>query len=469
MASPVTLVGLDFGTTTSCIAVASAALDRNARTGRMELTRWEPLSQPEPVFTPFVAGALDEAEIGSYLATWLRGIDLHKVFGGGALVTGLAAQQANVNVIVRQTRQYLKDAIIAIGNDPCLESWLAYMSNSSELARQWPDRTLINLDIGGGTTNVAAGRGEEVFSTGCYFVGARHVEVEPGSYRIKRLSTYGRALLDHLRIAKSEGEILTDHEVLAVIDWYATLLEAVVSGAVDARLDAVTALHQQVAITIPRDKGDFAVTLSGGVGQLVYRHLQGEAWPATTAFGDLGIDLARRLAADPFWQKRLSAYVPTALGRATVFGLLRYSTQVSGATLHLDDAVSLPLNNLVIVGSIGPKTSDADADRLVDLAVRTAVGGCIRIQWEIGPAPPVRELATRVREALGRRARSADVPIVFLMRENLGKVFGQYLTDWGQQLHNIIVIDEVDHRDAQFAHVGRRSGPVIPVSLYGMN
>ena len=55
------------------------------------------------------------------------------------------------------------------------------------------------------------------------------------------------------------------------------------------------------------------------------------------------------------------------------------------------------------------------------------------------------------------------------MRENLGKVFGHYLTAWGSRPWRVVVIDELDPRDVQFAHLGAAGEKVIPVSFYGMN
>ncbi len=292
-----------------------------------------------------------------------------------ALITGLAAQKANAPLLIELTRQHLHHAIIAVANDPRLESWLAFMGNSSELSRAHPDTTFINFDIGGGTTNIAVGRQGEVLRTGCYFVGARHVEVEPGSYRVTRLSTYAHRLLDHLKIRKAVGDTLTPDDVAAIVDWNLKLLEAVVSQGSAARLGDVASLHEQVPLEMPDAGGDVAITLSGGVGQLVYRHLQTGTWPATTAFGDLGVDLARRLAESDFWQKHLRRFVPTAQGRATVYGLLRHSTQVSGATVYLPDPACLPLGDLILLGRLAPSSSEADIDRLVGLALRAQPGG----------------------------------------------------------------------------------------------
>jgi ethanolamine utilization protein EutA len=231
----------------------------------------------------------------------------------------------------------------------------------------------------------------------------------------------------------------------------------------------VAAAHQQVALRMPESVDDVAITLSGGVGQLVYRHAQTGTWPATTAFGDLGIDLARRLAESPFWRPHLARFVPTALGRATVYGLLRHSTQVSGSTVYLRDPACLPLSDLILLGTLTPASSPADIERLVGLALRTNSGGCLRIEWDGDPRPPVRDLAERIGQALSRQAAPVGVPLVFLMRENLGKVFGQYLTGWGTLPGRVVVIDEIDPRDVQFAHIGAAGENVIPVSFYGMN
>src|SRR5580658_4881940 len=118
MGDRVILVGLDFGTTTSSAVVASAEVTCNSVTGRRELGRIEQEYQSEAVFTPLVDERLDEARLGEYLDEWLEHVDRPRVFGGGAVITGLAAQRANAEALARQVRRRLKDAVIAVGGDP---------------------------------------------------------------------------------------------------------------------------------------------------------------------------------------------------------------------------------------------------------------------------------------------------------------------------------------------------------------
>src|SRR5205814_3577070 len=112
------------------------------------------------VFTPFQGD--DQIDLGvleGLLDTWLAAghVQASELFGGGALLTGLTAQKENASALVRLIRRRLGDALVATADDPCLESWLAFMGSCAELSRQHPDRNILNLDIGGGTTNIALG------------------------------------------------------------------------------------------------------------------------------------------------------------------------------------------------------------------------------------------------------------------------------------------------------------------------
>ena len=469
MSNRVLLVGLDFGTTTSCAVVASATVVCNAATGRVELTEFQTELPSEPVFTPWLENALDETSLARLLDTWLAPVDRQRVLGGGAIITGLAAAQANAPAFARLIRERLQDTVIAIAEDPCLESWLAFMGNCDDLSRTIPQRTIVNLDIGGGTTNLAAGQNGEVSSTGSLFVGARHVQVTPGTYQIRGLSPYAEALLGELGIDKAPGDELSPAEIRAIVEWYLALLEDAVSGKSVAPHDAVRAMHQQVAFRWPENASDPLVTFSGGVGQLVYGARKSQSLPPTTAFGDLGIDLARGIVESPFWRRHLDAVQPTTLGRATVYGLLRYNTQISGNTIFVGDPTLLPCADLLVLGTIRSDGSPSEIDRQIGLASRAAHGACWQVELIGQPADAIRLLAAKLHRALAAHSFTAERPLVLLVKENLGKVLGQYITDWGASPQPLVVIDEIEPRDVQFAHLGALRQGFVPVSFYGMN
>lgn len=473
MSGTVSLLGLDFGSTTSSAMVASATMVRNCVTGRIELSRLAEEYRSVPVFTPLRDGRIDVDAVAALLERWLADGELSgkEIFGGGALVTGLSAQRENAAALSSLLRTRLGDAILVAIGDANLESWMAFLGSAARLSRRHPEVEIVNLDIGGGTTNLALGIDGEVRRTGCLFVGARHLQVEPGGYRIVALSRYARALLDHLGITRGPGDTLSPSDVDVVLSFYVALLEAVVTGRADPFTIPIARLHVHTDLGLepPAPHVPRIVTLSGGVGALVYDALRGAPWPGTTAFGDLGVDLAQRILASDVLGRDLSAWVPDHFGRATVFGMMRHSMDISGATVFLSSPNLLPLRDLPILGRLG---SDADAERvhaLLGLVRESPSGGCLRIEWTGPPLAAIRRLGAWLGDELKARPLRPEQALVLFVAENVGKTLGQYVSDWGKSPVHLVVIDEVVVKDARFAQIGRMKDHVVPVWYYGLD
>ncbi len=469
MADSVKLIGLDFGTTTSSAVIAAATL-RRAATGRTELDFQEEIYRSEMAFTPLLADdRLDIAAVERLIKRWLEAgnVQAGELFGGGALLTGLTAQKANAAALVALIRRRFGDALVAAADDPCLESWLAFMGGCAGLSREHPDKAILNFDIGGGTTNIALGRDRQVTRTGCLFLGARHVQVMPGTYHILKLTAYARKLFSHLNITKGPGEGLARSEVDAILSFYLTLLESICTGGRSSA--AMVQRLTQVRFEMPADVKDVVIAFSGGVGELVYRHLQGEPWPATTHYGDLGIDLAQRVVTSPVWADSLRHYRPTSAGRATVYGLLRHTTEVSGNTLFLGTAGLLPLADMPILGKLLPDASLDQVRDVITLVRQSSRGGCVQVRLGSTEASSIRHLGQRIADVLQQDAFPAAHPLVLLVQENVGRVLGEYVTRWGALPLHLLVIDEVALRDAQYAQIGAPRDTVVPVSFYGFH
>ncbi|MBB6306342.1 ethanolamine ammonia-lyase reactivating factor EutA [Xanthobacter tagetidis] len=468
----VMLVGFDFGSTTSSAMAARARIALNCATGRQEFQSPRVVYRSEPVFTPFrAAGDIDICHVERHMERWLAegGIAPEAVFSGGAIVTGLASEGANAEALAKLVEARLGDAIIATARDPALESWLAFMGSCAGLSRALPTRAILNLDIGGGTTNAALGEAGEVIATGCHFIGARHLRFAPGTYRLAFVSRRARAVLDHLGIAAREGDALAPAEVAAVTGFLVRALEALAEG--DAAFFQAEPARLLVDVPLALPGGaDPAVTFSGGVGELVYAARAGADLPPVTAFGDLGIDLACAILASPRLCRDLDL-VPEHGGRATVCGLTLHATEVSGATLHLADTVPLPLRDLPILACLPPDADPARLGEAVALVARTRAGGCIRIAGGagLGSAAAVKVLGARIAEALAARPPDGARPLVLLLADNAAKTLGLYATDFGRAPAPLLVIDEVPDRPAQFVRVGKARGGLVPISFYGLN
>ena len=475
MSERVTLIGLDFGTTTSSAVVAEADVARSAGTGRTEFGELAVRYRSDLRFTPLSSSDhIDVAALETYLDDWLSegAVDEANIFGGGALLTGLTAQRENAAALVELVRRRLGDALIATADDPRLESWLAFMGSCAALSRSLPDRPVLNLDIGGGTTNCAVGLNGEVTDTACLYIGARHVQVEPGTYRIESLSRFAQAAFAHLGITRGKGDELQPQELDAWLALNIALLESAVgiepTPVPPALIEQLTQSPFRRPCSRMTDSAP-VVTFTGGVGQLIYAHAAGEPWPATTAFGDLGIDLAQRIAASPALSPDVDAHRPQSAGRATALGLMRHSTEVSGSTLFLPDPGVLPLEDVPIFGTIDAATDEAHIAALLDLVRHSERGGCVQVTVGSHAADDVRALGERLRSSLVASAFPPDRLLVLLVRENVGKTLGQYVTHWGARPWHIVAIDEVRDRDARYVRIGRPRAGIVPVSCYGLN
>jgi ethanolamine utilization protein EutA len=332
----------------------------------------------------------------------------------------------------------------------------------------------MNLDIGGGTTNIAWGLAGEVHRCGCYYVGARHIQVEPATYRVRSISPFAATLIAELGLTVATGSEPAPRDLAAVLDFYVNLLEAVVTGRPLPPPEKAARQHCQAEFTPPTDSRsgqanlDPVITLSGGVGELAYRHAQGEPLPETTAFGDLGIDLARRICESHILGRDLRTHVPAGLGRATVHGLTVHSTEVSGTTLFLPCPEILPLTDLPILGSICEQTSDDELAALIGLAARAADGACLRVEVRSADTATVKSLGQSLARLLEQGSGAAQRPLVLLAASNIGKTLGQYATRWGRLPVTLLIIDEVPSRRAHFATIGKPNQGFIPVSFHGL-
>jgi ethanolamine utilization protein EutA len=471
MSRTVKLVGLDCGSTTSCLVVASGQLTTGAL-GRVDVTGLEECFRSELVFTPFTKeqGAnkqLDTARLSKYLDAWLAaaGVAPREILGGGALITGLAAQRENAAAVSAMLSQRLDNTVIAAADAPRLESWLAFMGNCHDLSQAHSDTPILNIDLGGGTANLALGQNGQVLATGSLFVGARHFRFEPGSYRLLETSSLGESLLNALSIRRNVGDEFSERDVAAIVEFYVARLVDAIEGRAPG--DEIATAHVQVAFTMPHvDRGRLAIALSGGVGQLVYQMRQAQTDFAPTEFGDLGGELARGILRCDAIAKRLTL-VPQGLGRATVLGLLRHSTELSGSTLYLPHPERLPLENVPIVGQIDEHCSSDQIVPLLQLAAAAEHAAAIQVDLPQDLAA-VRQVGELLATALANNPLPAGTTLVLLLESNLGKALGNYVTRWGKLEVDLIVIDEVPRRDAQFLRLGRPRETVVPLWLYAV-
>ncbi|WP_434777426.1 ethanolamine ammonia-lyase reactivating factor EutA [Neisseria sp. Ec49-e6-T10] len=472
----VRLLGLDFGSTTSSALVAQARIVMNSTTGNLQLGDTQIIYRSEISFTPFNEdNTIDETRVIELMDNWLTGCGMQPsdFFSGGVIITGLAARRKNAEKLAKLIEERIGDIVVATADDPSLESWLAFMGSCGALSRYHKEIPIINLDIGGGTTNPALGLNGNVLSTGCHFIGARHIQFVPSTYQIRALTDDAKQLFTTLNIHKRVGEVLNQEELNRFIGFYIQALEQIVQGHTAFFKTAHDQLIEQVPFELPTLNQPAAITFSGGVGELVYQASSGKALPATTYFGDLGIDFAKAILQSPILSSSLKTIIPENHGRATVYGLALHSTEVSGATLFLPKPEVLPLRHLPIIAHLSAYDSVSELSAALQLVSKHPQGACLQVTLKTAEHPTVtldtiRNLGHTLVVIFKQLQPPADQPIVLLIDCNVGKSLGSYATAWGQLPVNLIVIDEVTIPQANFVNISKPHQQVVPVSFYGI-
>lgn len=444
MSDRVALLGLDVGTTTVRGLRLSARRIVNATTGAPEIAEPRVESRLPARLTPYVDGDLDLERLLELVDAWTG---LAPADGGGVLFTGLAARAPSAARAAEALRARAGDGVVLATTDPRLEAWVAWMARAQALSRAHPESLVVNLDIGGGTTNVAWGRAGQVVATASLYVGARHVRLDT-ERRVAAATPEARQIAAALDVPLSRGERMPD--AAAFTAWQVRALEELVLTGACTWPWLVQSAPNGIVETPAR------VTLSGGVGELAAALSSG----GTAEFDDLGPELARALLASPLLAAGANA--PDA-GQATVWGLTLHSTTLSGATVLVPRPDLLPRRDVPIIASLTARDPDAAWTAALELARLSSAGGAVEVA-DLGlDADGVRALGLRLAAFL--EGWPADRLLVLLLRVNVGLALGGYATGWGRRPAPLIVLDQIALQGARLITLGRPTGAHIPVSF----
>jgi ethanolamine utilization protein EutA len=460
------LVGLDVGTTTLRGLRVRARRVASPVSGAPELAAVRVAARLPTQLTPYCDEDLDGARILATVDAWLAGAA--PADGGGVLLTGLAARAPSAAAIAEALRIRVGDGVVLAASDPRLEAWVAFMGSARALSEEQPDRWVVNLDVGGGTTNVAWARDGTVLATASLYVGARHVRIEPGARRILGASPEAQRLCAEAGLSLERGRPIAPAAVDALVSRQVRALEDVVLHGAQAQALRV---WPWLAQALPRASRSAAcetplVTISGGVGELLRALRRGTQAERLEPLGDLGWELARAIGASPVLAAGPSA--ASGAGQSTVWGLVLHATELAGATVYVGRPDLVPRRDVPVVARVPGAATEDELVGALELARAAAAGAAIVIDGLSATVEEVRPLGERLAGALRRTRWPADRPLVVLVGENVGQALGQYATAWGRRPAPLVVLDQVRFREARLVTVGRPMRGLVPVAFSGL-
>jgi len=455
-------VGIDIGSSTSHLTFSRLVLRRMGvnLSSRFRVVYREVTHQSPILLTPYRDQVtIDTEQLGGFIHEAYHGAGLSPegIDTGAVVATGEAAKKENAEAILALFAREAGRFVCAAAG-PQLEAIMA-AHGSGAVARSREGGTVLNVDIGGGTTKLALCRGGAVVDTAIVNVGGRLVAYEDG--RISRLegpgAQLGEAVGERFALGGRIDEAAGAAVVEKMVDCIFELMER----------GPLSPLTRSLMHTPPFSDRDriHALMFSGGVSEYIYGRESSE-------FGDLGKMLgdAIRRRLEPHAMRTLLVQ-PVEGIRATVIGAAQYTVQVRGSTIFYSRPDLLPLRNLPVLAVDLSEPLSAGG---VATAVRRAVSShdaeltsgalALAIRWPFGSAySELRALGEGLIELVGGR----QTPVVLAFDRDIARLVGRLLTEELGADSNLIAVDEVELATFDYIDVGAplRPSGVIPLVI----
>jgi ethanolamine utilization protein EutA len=455
-----TTVGIDIGSSTSHLMFSRVHLQRKTQllSSEFVVVGREVLWRSPILFTPFLpdftidAGRLREFIDSAYAEA---GLAPERIDSGAVILTGEAIKRRNAEAIARLFAAQAGRFVCASAGHH-MECVLAAHGAGATAISRHTHRTVLNVDVGGGTTKFALIEKGEIRGTCAIAVGGRLI-VQDGEGRLTRVEEPARQAARALGFDLVLGQTLSgpDRERLA-------------GALANAVLDLVggkkpEGLAKELLLTEPLERAEpHLVTFTGGVSEYIYGR-------ESRTFGDIALPLAQRVAAAVSASGKLMD--PGQGIRATVIGASQFTVQLSGKTIHLSPRARLPVRDVPVVFP-ALHLDAAFSAKSIALAVQRAlkkldVGSdrpvAIGIRWSGEPYyERLRELAAGVAQAA-----PSGAPLIVMVDRDVGRLLGHILEHEIGVPSGVISIDGVQLREFDYVDIGEVIQPsdVVPVVI----
>ena len=453
-----TSVGVDIGSSTSHLVFSRLVLER--LDNRYVVTSREVLHESDVLLTPYAADTtIDADRLGAFVAAQYEaaGIAPDEIDTGALILTGVAVRRSNARAIGELfASQAGKFVSVSAGDG--LETTLAAFG-SGAVARSIRDRArVMNIDIGGGTSKIAVCENGDVIEITAIDVGARVIALD-AARNVVRIEEAGRRFATEAGVALEIGRPLAEADARLIAERMADrLFEAASAKELSRETAALLRLDPLTNRLRPE-----AVTFSGGVSEYIYGREAG-------GYGDLGPLLGRAIRSRVEGWRGVEIAMPDQGIRATVVGASQYTVQVSGSTIFVEPAGTLPLRSVAAITPDLPLSGEDLVPSEIAAAIRSAlrrmdlhegekpVALCYR--WQ-GSATFQRldDFIAGVAEGMSAVLAKGH-PLVLVGDGDIGGLVGIHAHEEAKLPNAVVSIDGINLKELDFIDIGA----ILPAS-----
>ena len=430
MAETLRSVGVDVGTTSTQLVLSELTVENRAGSfsvPEMVIGKRKILYKSPVHFTPLIdRERVDAAALRQIIAREYEtaGIRREDVDTGAIIVTGETSRKENAEAVLHELSGFAGEFVVATAG-PELESVLAARGAGADRYSEAKGKTVLHMDIGGGTSNLALIRDGKIQKCGCLNVGGRLMKFGKDGEIL-----YISPVLDGICPLKV-GQKVSAEQVRGIAQVLAQALE--MAAGLRKSTDLLEMLWTaEAGQSWHLEERNTVISFSGGVADCIQRPLP---W---LEYGDMGPILGQAIR-----ESRLCAgeYV---LGsetiRATVIGAGCHSAQLSGSTVF-HRGVEFPLKNIPVREDFGGEETSV-------------------IAMEGLNSPGYAQVRAMAREIAATHRAG---PVLVCLREDMAKALGQALAMELPENVPILCIDRVRLKPGDYLDVGAPVGPALPV------
>lgn len=463
-------VGIDIGTSTTQLVFSKILLKNLASAfniARIAIVGKTIIYRSEIYFTPLTSDdRIDLDAVMHIIDTEYRraGVDKTDIDIGAVIITGETVRRANAQEAAAKLSGYAGDFVVATAG-PELESIIAGKGAGADKHSRDHNTVVANIDIGGGTSNIAIFDRGDVAAAGCLDIGGRQIKLDHEG-NIIYINEKIAHIIEEERLRIAVGSRADADELRKLARIMIHQLEAAVGFAERDR-------YFELMITLkdmPLAKPPAHIMFSGGVADIFYRlHLSDDE---VFRYQDMGIILAEELRCSSFVQNA-DVLFPEETIRATVVGAGSHAADISGTTVTYDRS-ALPLKNVPIVripdefAPDDPSFADELAKR-VDWFELEDEGQQIAIAFAGVCAPSFATLELIARHILRGAKHIIDSGrhLIVIVEHDMAKALGHTLKRLMDTDNRIVCIDSVEVGEGDYIDIGNpiAGGAVLPVIL----
>jgi ethanolamine utilization protein EutA len=464
-------VGIDIGTSTTQLVFSKITLENTASNfsiPRISIVDKKVVYKSDIYFTPLISQQeIDGAGVkkiieGEYKRAGVKPSDVET---GAIIITGETARKENAKKVLNELSGLAGDFVVATAG-PSLESIIAGKGAGTNLISKEKNCIAVNMDIGGGTTNLVTFKNGEVIDTGCLDIGGRLIKIDKTTRKITYIASKIKELADKTGINISVGEAAQSGDIEAIVKEMVSLLEESLG------IKQQTDMYKRV-ITNKGLKLNYnidCVTFSGGVANYIYDDdYEGDIYE----YGDIGILLGRCIK-NSMITKKFDIERSQETIRATVIGAGSHTTDISGSTITYTKNI-FPVKNVPVV-----KVSQGDDPIDYDHISRTLKE---KLHWfslgdELqqvaiaiyGMKDPSFKEVQQIASAIINGASDIlqeQYPMIVIVENDMAKVLGQTMYKMLDYKKDVICIDNIKVEEGDYIDIGKplMNGRVVPVVI----